>query len=48
MTYVYEAYVEAEDYEEAEHKAIYDDVEWTDITDYDNPYDDIDVEEEDM
>ena len=47
LTYTYEAYVEAEDWEEAEEKARYDgaDVEWEDVTNY---YDDgeFDVEEE--
>lgn len=35
LTYTYEAYVEAEDWEDAEEKARYDDdIEWEDTTDY--------------
>ena len=46
VTETYEAYIEAEDWEDAEEKARYDtDVEWRDTTDYtDEEYD---VDEED-
>lgn len=48
LTYTYEAYVEAEDWEEAEEKARYngDDIEWEDTTDY-NCDEDIEAEEYD-
>ena len=37
-----------QNWEEAEEKARYDDeLEWEDVTDYDDPYDDIEAEEED-
>ena len=45
LTYTYETEIEAEDWEEAEEKARYDDnVVWEDVTDY-NCDDDFDTEE---
>ena len=47
LTYIYEAEIEAEDFDEAEEKARYDsDIIWEDCTDY-NCDDVFDVEEED-
>ena len=46
LVYTYEAEIEAEDWEEAEEKARYNDnVEWEDVTDYNYPNDDFDTEE---